>query len=577
MNNENSEPYLIFDFESERKIFSHPIKVIVANTTDEVADALDKVERASDQGYFAAGYLSYEAGYAFIDSLQDRGHRNMPLLWFGIFTSPQTYTQMPGNSEFKLSEFYPNEEPQRYIANIQRIKGAIASGDTYQVNYTMKLVADFQGDDLALYKHLENTLESNYCAYLNLGRFRILSASPELFFSKNRNTITTRPMKGTVRRGRWSDEDEGLRQWLHGSKKNHAENIMIVDLLRNDLGRIAEVGTVHVSKLLEIEKYPYVYQMTSTVSAQIPNGTSLTKIFEALYPCGSVTGAPKISTMSIINELETSPRGIYCGAIGFISPNQNAIFNVAIRTLVIDSQTGKAEFGTGGGITWDSLSDDEYQEALTKADMFGTEVSDFQLLETLLLEHGEYFLLERHLERIQSSAHYFDIPFDLDAITLDMEKLASENRQSILRVRLLVSSDGKHSIEFSNHMESIQNRQVVLSSMPVNSSDKLLYHKTTQRTIYNQRKQNYPNAFDVLLSNEKGEITEFTNGNIVAEKSGHLVTPPLTCGLLPGTYRAELLANGVIMEKVIKKEDLGKMDKIWFINSVRKWIEVSLG
>lgn len=577
LNHHNPEPMLIFDFESERRVFSNPEQVIVAFSPEEVYPALKSIEDANQEGYFAAGYIAYEASCAFINTPVRIRKTDTPLLWFGIFSNYRNNSEFTSGGDFNLSAFRPSVEHHEYRSSIHRIKEAIAKGDTYQVNYTLRMKTEFVGDDLALYQHLVGSVQSKYCAYLNTGQLRILSMSPELFFSKTGNSIVTRPMKGTVNRGRWAEEDEKLRTWLVNSDKNNAENIMIVDLLRNDLGRIAETGTVRVPRLLEIEKYPNVYQLTSTVSAHLPQDTSLTTILEALFPSGSITGAPKISTMSLIQDLEPTPRGIYCGTIGFTTPQRDAIFNVAIRTLVIDAYSGKSEFGTGGGITWDSLEDEEYNEALAKTEIIQNHDINFHLLETLRLENGTYFLLERHLKRIEMSARYLDFHFDSASIRLALKHLADKNSDSQLRVRLMVDSNGKYLLESSRLPETPETLQVVcIADSPINKKDRLLYHKTTQRVLYQEHKKSHPDAFDVLLWNELDEITEFTNGNVVVEINGKKLTPPLDCGLLPGTLRAELIENKVLEEGIILKRDLERADHIWFINSVRKWVKVRL-
>lgn len=576
MNDYCSNPFLVIDFDSQRRVFSNPIEQITAHRMDEVAEALARAETATENGFYAAGYVSYEAGYAFQDGLEYKEDNPMPLVWFGIFSQPEDGVEFPNIGDFELSSFLTREKRSRYESNLVKIKEAIARGDTYQVNYTLRMDARFQGSDLALYEKLANGSRSNYCAYLNLGRYRILSLSPELFFQRMSNTIITRPMKGTAKRGRWPDEDIEMRHWLESSEKNRAENIMIVDLLRNDLGRIAEIGTVTVPKLLEIERYPNVFQMTSTVSARLKKDTTTLQIFEALFPCGSITGAPKISTMSLIQELELSPRGVYCGAIGIIEPDKSAIFNVAIRTMVIDSQYGKVEFGSGGGITWDSNPSEEYEELLSKAQIVEPASNDFQLLETMRLENGEYFLLDRHLKRMRSSALYFDFKFDIESIRLDLKNLATDHNHGASIVRLLADKCGSHSIEIKKLIDPGQNLRVVLSERPVDSNRRQLYHKTTDRNLYAQHKEKFPDAFDVLLWNQNREITEFTNGNVVVKINGQMLTPSLECGLLPGTFRAELLDQQFVREKVITLDDLDNIEELWFINGVRKWIRVVL-
>lgn len=577
MNNYATEPVAIVDFESERKIFCDPKEIITANSIAEVYPAIQAVDDASQKGYFAVGYVSYEAGWAFNDPQVVPTVSEMPLVWFAIFSKPTTSLKSFSRGDFNLSSFEPSVSRSQYELSIQKIREAIAQGDTYQVNYTMRMAAEFYGDDLALYESLATSLHSKYCAYLNMGRFRVLSLSPELFFTRNHDEIITRPMKGTAKRGRWSDEDEELRSWLMNSKKNRAENIMIVDLLRNDLGRIAETGSVSVPNLLQIEKYPNVYQMTSTVKAKISPAVSTTTIFEALFPCGSVTGAPKLSTMSLIKELEPSARGVYCGSIGILSPARRCIFNVAIRTLVIDSDTGSAQFGTGGGVTWDSLSDEEYEEALAKAEILQNHPIDFQLLETFLLEDGTYFLLDPHLRRLEQSAKYFEIPFDREAVEHVLFDFAAKKGSSPMRVRLLYDVKGVCQIE-SSQLESstVTSNQIYFADLPVSKMNRFLYHKTTKRGLHEKHRQSHPTGFDVLLWNEDGQITEFTNGNVVVNIDGAKVTPPLECGLLPGTFRAELLGRKEVTERILYKNDLLRANDVWFVNSVRKWVKVEL-
>ena len=323
----------------------------------------------------------------------------MPLLWFGIFEKPSSF-EGQGNDSFHLSDWTSKTSQPLYKAGFEKIKSEIKQGNTYQVNYTLRLQSQFSGDDYAFYQQLVKAQDSNYSAYLHTGRFRILSASPELFFHWKDDVITTRPMKGTVKRGLHYDEDVAQANWLADSVKNQAENVMIVDLLRNDVSVVAEQGSVHVPALFEIEQYPTVWQMTSTVKAKTRGEATVMDIFKALFPCGSITGAPKIKTMDIIQHVEDAPREVYCGAIGYITPNREAIFNVPIRTVWIDSETGQAEYGAGGGITWDSELTDEYGEALLKAKLLTVVRPDFQLLESFRLENGEYYLLQHHMERL---------------------------------------------------------------------------------------------------------------------------------------------------------------------------------
>jgi para-aminobenzoate synthetase/4-amino-4-deoxychorismate lyase len=577
-----TEPVLLFDFPDatgQRRAlrFADPVELIVARTLDEVRPALHAVQRAVDAGYYAGGYLAYESAPAFDPALRVQPGGDLPLLWFGIFREPCAATPEPEDAAFQLSPWQPNVSQAAYRRKIAAIREAIANGETYQTNYTLRLRAAFSGDDWAFYRRLRAAQRADYCAYLNLGRFRVLSASPELFFHWRDSEIVARPMKGTAKRGRWLAEDQAWAAWLAASEKNRAENLMIVDLLRNDLGRVAAVGSVHVPQLFAIELYPTLFQMTSTVAATARPGTTLDDIFAALFPCGSITGAPKASTMNLIARLEDSPRGVYCGAIGLVTPQREAIFNVAIRTVVIDTESGAAEYGVGGGITWDSTPEDEYAEALTKAALLSEPAPSFALLETLRLEQGTYTLLERHLDRLAESARYFDIPLALPAVRAALTEHRAQWAQGSHRVRLLVALDGAITVE-STPLTEQPNAPlpITLATTPIARHDRWLFHKTTRREIYEQRRQEQPAVFDVLLWNEQGELTEFTIGNLVIELDGVRWTPPRESGLLAGTFRAELLEQVVIHERVLTRADLMQAARIWLINSVREWVPVDL-
>jgi len=368
-------PVLFFEFASvdgkiRPLVFEHPKEVILARTVGEVVPSLERIEEAVSAGYHAAGYLSYESAPAFDPAFRVREGARMPLLWFGIYEKPSE-TPLAGGTDpgggYRVSDWVMPVGLDEYREKIRAIRRAIARGETYQINYTIRLHSVFEGDDFAYYRHLTRAQSSRCCAYLNLGRYRILSASPELFFRLKDRTITVRPMKGTAKRGATPEEDRALAEWLYHSEKNRAENLMIVDLLRNDLNRIALPGTVRAERLFEIERYPTVHQMTSTVTARLPERAGLPDILGALFPTGSITGAPKISSMGIIAGLELSPREVYCGTIGYITPEREAVFSVPIRTVLLDAETGIATYGVGGGITWDSTAEEEYREILIKA------------------------------------------------------------------------------------------------------------------------------------------------------------------------------------------------------------------
>ena len=578
---EQKEPLLTFEFaDSNGNIkpytFQNPVSVITASMVEDVLPSFQLVQEAVDKGYYAAGFLSYESAPAFDPAFKVKSGGSFPLLWFGIFSAPE-HSQLCSLSDFAVSEWKPSISMDEYNQGINSIKKSIQFGDTYQTNYTIRLHSQFTGDGLAFYNRLRQAQNSNFCAYIHTGEQSILSASPELFFHLEHGKITTRPMKGTVKRGASSAEDTANAEWLYQSEKNRAENLMIVDLLRNDLGMIAQSGSVNVEKIFEIEQYPTVHQMTSTISAKVSETTSIVDIFKALFPCGSITGAPKISTMNIIADLENEPRDVYCGAIGYITPNNEAIFNVPIRTVLIDHQTGNAVYGVGGGVTWDSTSEGEYNEILAKAMLLEEKPTKFQLLESLLLENGDYFLLEEHLKRLENSAQYFGFRCQVERIKKSLKEFGDKNHTGLLKVRLLLAKNGDLTIEGQTITQQKAVLKVTLADEPVDKTNPFLYHKTTNREIYAKyQKQKTQEAFDVLLWNQDGELTEFTNGNIVLEIEGNLCTPPVKSGLLAGTFRDRLLQIGEIHEKTLTKSDLIMATRVWFINSVRKWKEVQL-
>ena len=554
--------------------FTKPHHIISARNLDDVHSALQEVERlVNSNNWHAAGFVSYEAAPAFDSALHVLDAGDFPLLWFGLYSEPQIiqaseiFKDLGGLVDL---DWTPSIERESYNAAIEKIKDHIALGRTYQVNYTMRLNSEFNCNEWVFFQHLAQS-QNKYAAYIDTGRHVICSASPELFFKLDGDRIFSRPMKGTVKRGRTTTEDKELAEWLYRSVKNRAENVMIVDMIRNDLGRIAKIGSVHVPELFAIEKYPTLLQMTSTVQAK--TDASLDKIFSALFPCASITGAPKVSTMNIIAELETTPRKVYTGSIGYFSPNRKAQFSVAIRTAIIDRKSGRAEYGVGGGIVWDSTSADEYSEALLKARVLTERSNEFSLLETILWTPRDgYLLLEKHIERMRDSAEYFGFSFSREHIKQHLEKLSAEF-PSPQRIRVLVNRIGEVNIETKEFQIQENPFKVCLSNQPINSSEIFLYHKTTNRNIYPSPIHGME---DVLLYNENDELTEFIIGNLVVEINGELFTPPLSCGLLAGTFREYLLETQQIKERVILKDEIQRCTKIFLINSVRKWVEVEI-
>lgn len=556
--------------------FNQPKRVILTGKVEEVREKLREVESLVEtNSWTAVGFVGYEAAPAFDPALKVHPSRGFPLLWFGLYESfTETARAFEDAQTLPPIEWTPDTEREIYNNSIQTVKEKIAEGRTYQVNYTMRLHADFDEDPFTLFTHLARS-QNKYSAYIDLGDWAVCSASHELFFNLNGERITSRPMKGTVKRGRTTEEDRTISDWLRASIKNQAENVMIVDMVRNDLGRIAETGTVTVPELFLIEKYPTLFQMTTTVQAKTK--ASITEIFDALFPCASITGAPKVSTMKIISELETGPRRIYCGSIGYIMPDRRARFNVAIRTALVDKKNGKAEYGVGGGIVWDSTSTDEYSEALLKARILTDPPQiDFSLFETILWTPEEgCFLLERHIARILDSADYFGFAImntegEIRSILNNLVKDAGSPK----RVKLFMNSQGEVSGEAKDFQAFTKAFKVCLAKEPVNSTDRFLFHKTTNRKVYENAV--VPGFDDVILFNEKGELTEFTIGNLVVKMNGEYFTPPIECGLLPGTFRAERIASGEIKERVLKIQDLARCEAVFLINSLRKRMRVLL-
>lgn len=558
--------------------FRNPHRILIARQIEEVLPALEESEKLVEENqWYAAGYIGYEAARSFDAALSTRPAAGLPLLWFGLYSQPEEIDlPNPDFGAYTLGEASVSVSRTEYERAIRRIKKYIGRGDTYQVNYTLRLRIPFSGDPWHLFLAMVRAQSPGYSAWVDAGDFSICSASPELFFRLEGDQLTCKPMKGTVKRGRTLNEDRSFAEWLQLSEKNRAENLMIVDMIRNDLGRVAETGTVQVPHLFEVERHPTLWQMTSTVTAHCTKPVS--EIMRALFPCASITGAPKVRTTEIISEIESTPRGLYTGCIGFYSPGRSAQFNVAIRTAVVDRKIGLGEYGSGGGIVWDSAPGDEYTEALLKARVLTEQRPAFSLLETMLWTPEEgYFLLENHLRRLLDSAEYFGYAAYPETIRRLLEQQASGFSAGRQRVRLLIGADGDVAIEAAPLPEdTAEPLRLGVAREPVNSSDMFLYNKTTRRQVYEAARESVPDCDDVLLYNERGELTESTIANLVLEIDGNLVTPPVASGLLPGTYREILLGQATIREQVLHFDDLRRCSKIYLINSVRKWREAVL-
>jgi para-aminobenzoate synthetase/4-amino-4-deoxychorismate lyase len=582
------------------RTFRNPARVILARDTTEVGRALGEVDDAVGHGYYAAGFVTYEGAAAFGLPVR-RETLDLPLAAFGVYAAEnvEALARFPVHGACETGQWSPSVDHAGYLRAVAAIKEAIARGDTYQINYTFRLHARFEGSASALMRDVYAGQAGAWSAFVDLGSHAICSASPELFFAARDGHVTCRPMKGTAPRGFWPAQDEALGAALQVSEKNRAENVMIVDMVRNDLGRIAKLGSVNADRLFDVERYPSQWQMVSSVTAD-SDVTSIARLFEAMFPSGSITGAPKHSAMSIIRDLETTPRGIYTGAIGYVSPRRRAHFSVAIRTVVIDRRTQTAELGIGSGIVWDSVDQDEYDECLLKARLVTGQterppsvirgpaalpgsasyaVPDpprFRLLETLLWTPEEGFvLLDRHMARLFASAACVGFAGDAQEIRAMLET-AIGDLIGPSKIRVMLESDGSVLCEAVDLNPLPTPMRVALATEPIDAADVFLYHKTSRRAVYDRARASRPDADTVILWNEAGEITESAEANIVLVRDGRKVTPPVACGLLPGTRRSELLERGEIVEERILLEELPLADEIWLVNSVRGWTRATV-
>ena len=565
----------VIDFRAlgERYIFTQPIKELKTRDLTEVTALLAQVESYQEQGYYVVGYVSYEAAPAFEDKLAVHPAPLLGeyLLYFTVHNHvekssiPLAYDEVEMPSNWK--EATSKVEYEKAIAQIHH---HLRQGDTYQVNYTVQLKQDLSANPFAIYNRMVVEQEAGYNAYVEHDEMAVISMSPELFFEQNGRELTTRPMKGTTQRGVTDQEDLEQAGWLEQDPKNRSENMMIVDLLRNDMNRISEVGSEHVERLCQVEQYSTVWQMTSTIKSQLREDVDLVEIFRSLFPCGSITGAPKIATMEIIKDLEPQPRGVYCGTIGLLLPNGRRIFNVAIRTIQL--YQGKAIYGVGGGITWDSTWESEYREVHQKAAVLYRKQARFQLISTGKISQKQLLFEEQHLERLRKASRYFAYSFDAEDLRqkIEAECQACDSRQDY-RLRISISKSGEIEV----------NRQVLTPLSPsfcqaklclqeANLQQAFTYFKTTHRPHLGLGEQ------EIIYHNVKGELLETSIGNLVLKIDGKLYTPPIRLGILSGIYRQHLLETGQVEEKVLTLKDLAQAEAIYACNAVRGLYELSL-
>ncbi|MBU1087586.1 MAG: aminodeoxychorismate synthase component I [Candidatus Omnitrophica bacterium] len=578
-------------------IFTDPIKIIQTNDQSKVKSCFKQIELAQKKGLYVSGFISYEAGYLISAKFKkiNLSGSAYPLIWMGVFKKPLIFDHTknkfirnqhlpPWNNSQAAQENYQLKNlkldisQSNYIKNIKKIKSLIKSGDTYQVNYTTKYRFNFQGSSTALYRNLRDNQAIAYSAFIKSPGFDILSFSPELFFRLDNNKLTVKPMKGTAARGINSWEDNQNKKTLAADSKNQAENLMIVDLLRNDLGKISNTSSVKVTKLFNVETYQTLLQMTSTIISRLKNNLSLFEIFFSLFPSGSVTGAPKIRTMEIINELEKEPRGIYTGAIGFFAPNKKAVFNVAIRTVLLKNNIG--QMGVGSGITYSSNPLEEYNECTLKAKFLT--IPKFKLIETMLWSKKQGFhLLAYHLNRLEQSAHFFNYSYSKTAVIKQLDKLTTTlNPAANYKVRLLLNNPAQLTLEPTIILKQKHDfvKKIILSKKLTNSNDIFLYHKTTNRELYSSeyKKHKALGFFDVIFRNEKNQITEGAISNIFIKKNNKYYTPTIQCGILPGVFRTYFMQQkkNNVQEKTLYLEDLKTADYIYCANAIQGLVKV---
>ncbi|MDT7728734.1 MAG: para-aminobenzoate synthetase / 4-amino-4-deoxychorismate lyase [Actinomycetota bacterium] len=570
----------------EAFVLSEPVERFIAVVPAEVEGVLAAAEDAARRGRWVAGFVSYEAAagldprLAVLSPYPDHPLADLPLAWFAVFDRREDAQPLITPASTPSTDWALAQDEDAHRAGVERIRAGIAAGDYYQVNLTTRLSGTVP-DAYDRYVRLAVAQRGAYNAFLTTGTHAVVSASPELFFTRDGTLLTTRPMKGTSARGRWPTEDEARAAALKASPKERAENVMIVDLLRNDLGRVAQTGTVAVRSLLEVERYPTVWQLTSTVTARTsPGNDDLVTLFRALFPSGSVTGAPKSAAMQAIAEIEACPRGAYCGAIGYLAPDPvrpRLRFSVAIRTMTVALASEYAEYGAGGGITWASDPGAEWAELQTKTVVLRhPPAPPRSLLETMRLEpSGRVVNLERHLTRMATSARHFRFPCDVTALRSAIRR-AGEASPGTCRLELRLDSDGIATAETEPLRPSIGVAALAFADRRVHSANESLFHQDADRRRYERLRRTRLDVDDVVLINEKGHVTETTRANLAVLLRGQWWTPPLDCGLLPGVERARLVESGVLAECVLTPADVVSADALALVSSLRGWRQARL-
>ena len=587
-------------------IFTNPIDIITLYHPHDIPRAFEQIEKYVKKHYLA-GYFAYEMGYCIDELLWQKRFFNksavgrkdvipaeypFPLIRLGVFNKVVQFDHRTGKTDgdfescslskknkeqYRIKRLELNVSRSQYLSRIKYILNRIGCGDVYQVNYTIKYHFDFEGSAFGLYRHLSRAQPVPYSAFLKWDSEYVLSLSPELFFMRDGDYIASKPMKGTIARGKTNQEDAVQSKALYTSEKDRAENIMITDLIRNDLGHICCTGSIAVPALYTIEKYPTLFQMTSTVIGRLKKDTTYYDIFKAIFPCGSVTGAPKISAMSIIQSQEQDFRNVYCGAVGIIFPTNKAIFNVPIRTVLLNR--GRGEMGIGSGIVSDSLPQAEYRECILKGSFLQKRRPAFSIIETLLWDN-EYTFLKEHLDRMEDSAEYFSYSYCFEEAMTVLNELAKQFQPGKrCKVRLLLNMDGSIDCSYEEIDSPFSGkRYVTVSHHYTDPDDIFLYHKTTNRVLYNREYARYSQLgfYDVLFLNNRNEVTEGAVSNIFIKKDGVFLTPPVSSGLLNGIYRQHIIKTNGAQEQIMMLDGLKSADAVYICNSVRGLAEVKI-
>lgn len=558
-----------------RVAFGEPVEVLVAHQLDQVKPVLQAVQDRALSGQWCVGYVRYEAAPAF-DSALDVHPATGPLAWFGVHHAPLPASDAPpspatGDGTRRVI-WQPGMPRATFDAALGRLHQAIGDGEIYQANFTARNEGALQVPPAELFAAMRQAQPGGFAAYIDAGDEQVLSVSPELFFDWHNGHIVTRPMKGTAPRGSTPQEDAALADALIRSPKERAENVMIVDLIRNDLSRLATPFSVKVDGLCRVQALSTVWQMVTDVHADTRPGTSLVDVFTALFPCGSVTGAPKVQAMRLIRELEETDRAVYCGAVGVVRPGGSATFNVPIRTVL--TQGKRVRTGTGSGITSDAQADGEWQEWRHKQTYLTRASQSFALLETLALHDGVLQRASAHLARMAASAAYFGLVWRPEVIQQTLASVCMQNPVGAWRVRLLLDTTGAPRAEAYALPATPPSVRLQLASRPLlEAHSEFVRHKTNRRAHYDAFAPGDAAVFDTVLWNAQGEVTECTRGTIALLLDGRWVTPAAHCGLLPGVGRAHWLAQGRVAEAVVRLNDLPRVQSLAFVNSLRGWVD----